>query len=164
MTGKDVDNLSVGSYVRCLKDNVGIKAGEIGRIVRIDLCNPYGYEISFEASGKPLGTHFYNGTELQELFEIANITTDEDHTVKVITSKTDDVEHPSHYTWLKDVCGVEPIDIIRHFDYDIGAALKYLFRAGHKKQSGITDRQKEINDLQKAVWYIQDKIKTLEGE
>lgn len=74
----------------------------------------------------------------------------------------DNVEHPSHYTWLKDVCGIEVIDICRHLDFVLGNAVKYILRAGHKQESGMTARQKQIEDLRKAVWYLQDKIKTLE--
>nr|DAH00044.1 MAG TPA: Protein of unknown function (DUF3310) [Crassvirales sp.] len=31
--------------------------------------------------------------------------------------KIDNVNHPPHYTWLKDKCGIEVIDITRHMDY-----------------------------------------------
>lgn len=74
----------------------------------------------------------------------------------------DKVNHPSHYTWLKDACGIEVIDITRHLDFDIGNAVKYLLRAGRKSEDGYDDKQKAIEDLQKAVWYINDKIKTLQ--
>ncbi len=74
----------------------------------------------------------------------------------------DKVNHPSHYTWLKDSCGIEVIDITRHLDFDIGNAVKYLLRAGRKSEDGYDDKQKAIEDLQKAVWYINDKIKTLQ--
>lgn len=74
----------------------------------------------------------------------------------------DKVNHPSHYTWLKDTCGIEVIDITRHLDFDIGNAVKYLLRAGRKSEDGYDDKQKAIEDLQKAVWYINDKIKTLQ--
>ncbi len=74
----------------------------------------------------------------------------------------DKVNHPSHYTWLKDACGIEVIDITRHLDFDIGNAVKYLLRAGRKSEDGYDDKQKAIEDLQKAVWYINDKIKALQ--
>jgi hypothetical protein len=74
------------------------------------------------------------------------------------------VSHPSHYTWLKELCGIEVIDITRHLDFDIGNALKYLLRAGKKSEEGYTDKEKEIQDLEKAVWYVNDKIKMLKGE
>lgn len=73
----------------------------------------------------------------------------------------DRVQHPQHYTWLKDKCGVEVIDITRHMDFCLGNAVKYLLRAGHKTEQGYTDREKTIEDLRKAVWYIQDKINQL---
>lgn len=75
--------------------------------------------------------------------------------------KEDNVNHPSHYTWLKDKCGVEVIDITRHFDFDIGNALKYIFRAGHKGDTSLTNREKEIEDLKKAIFYLNDKISLL---
>lgn len=74
------------------------------------------------------------------------------------------VSHPSHYTWLKELCGIEVIDIARHLDFDMGNALKYLLRAGKKSEEGYSDKEKEIEDLKKAVFYIQDKIKMLEEE
>lgn len=74
------------------------------------------------------------------------------------------VSHPSHYTWLKELCGIEVIDIARHLDFDMGNALKYLLRAGKKSENGYSDKEKEIQDLKKAVWYINDKIKMLEEE
>ena len=74
------------------------------------------------------------------------------------------VSHPSHYTWLKELCGIEVIDIARHLDFDMGNTLKYLLRAGKKSEEGYSDKEKEIEDLKKAVFYIQDKIKMLEEE
>ncbi len=75
---------------------------------------------------------------------------------------TDDmVNHPSHYSWLKELCGVEPIDICRHFDFAIGSALKYLMRKG-KEEMSLTEKEQRAQDLKKAVFYIQDEIKLLE--
>jgi hypothetical protein len=73
------------------------------------------------------------------------------------------VNHPSHYTWLKELCGIEVIDITRHMDFNLGNAIKYILRSGHKSECGMFDTEKEIEDLKKAVWYIQDKIKMLEN-
>ena len=68
------------------------------------------------------------------------------------------VNHPSHYTWLKEKCGIEVIDITRHMDFDLGNAIKYILRAGHKLEEGYDDKEKQIEDLQKAIWYITDEI------
>lgn len=68
------------------------------------------------------------------------------------------VEHPSHYTWLKDKCGIEVIDITRHMDFNLGNCIKYILRSGHKSEIGYTDNEKAIEDLKKAVWYLKDEI------
>lgn len=68
------------------------------------------------------------------------------------------VDHPSHYQWLKDKAGIEVIDITRHLSFDRGNAIKYLLRAGRK------DPDKLIEDLQKAIWYINDEIKSIQNE
>lgn len=65
------------------------------------------------------------------------------------------VNHPKHYT--SDPSGVECIDIVRHRNYNIGNAIKYLWRAGLKNED------KHIEDLKKAIFYITDEIKRLEG-
>ena len=67
----------------------------------------------------------------------------------------DEVNQPSHYT--SHPSGIECIEITRHHDFAIGNAIKYLWRAGLKNSNN------EIQDLEKAVWYIQDKIKQLKG-
>lgn len=75
--------------------------------------------------------------------------------------KAEQVNHPIHYSWLKDLCGVEPIDICRHFDFAVGNALKYLMRKG-KVDGDKAEKEKRIEDLRKAVFYIQDEIKKLQ--
>lgn len=76
--------------------------------------------------------------------------------------KKDMVNHPKHYT--SHPSGVECIEITRHYCFSIGNAIKYLWRAGLKTEQGMQDRQKEIQDLEKAIWYINDKIKQLKEE
>lgn len=80
-----------------------------------------------------------------------------------VKAPDDKVNHPSHYTWLKDLCGIEVIDITRHLDFNLGNSIKYILRSGHKKEEGYTDKQKTIEDLKKAVWYLNDEIKMLEN-
>ena len=74
--------------------------------------------------------------------------------------KSDQVSHPSHYAWLKDLCGVEPLDICRNLDFNTGNAIKYLLRKD-KVDVNKTKTEKRIEDLRKAVFYIQDEIKLL---
>lgn len=75
--------------------------------------------------------------------------------------KYDNVNQPNHYTWLKDLCGIEVIDITRHMNFCLGNSIKYILRAGHKKDASLTDTDKQIEDLNKAIWYIQDEIKRI---
>lgn len=74
--------------------------------------------------------------------------------------KTDNVNHPKHYT--NDPSGVECIQIARHRCFNIGNAIKYLWRAGRKDDASLTKKEKTIEDLQKAIFYIQDEIKLLQ--
>ena len=68
--------------------------------------------------------------------------------------KNDPVSHPSHYTDGK----IEVIDFIndKKLNFNRGNAIKYISRAGKK------DPNKEIEDLQKAVFYLNDEIKRLQ--
>ena len=70
----------------------------------------------------------------------------------------DAVNSPKHYVWLKDLCGVEPIDICEYMDFCLGNAIKYCLRAGHKHEEGMTDAEKAIQDLNKAIFYLNREI------
>lgn len=74
----------------------------------------------------------------------------------------DNVNHPKHYT--SDPSGIECIEIVKHRDFCIGNAIKYLWRAGLKQEDGMTDKQKQIEDLEKAIWYINAEIRMLTDE
>ena len=67
---------------------------------------------------------------------------------------TDDVNHPAHYTGGK----IEVIDFIedKELGFHLGNAVKYISRAGRK------DADKTVEDLRKAVWYINRQIQRLE--
>ena len=67
--------------------------------------------------------------------------------------ENDNVNHPSHYTTGK----IEVIDFIedKELNYHRGNAIKYIVRADKK------DPSKEIEDLQKAVWYLNREIDRL---
>jgi hypothetical protein len=64
------------------------------------------------------------------------------------------VEHPAHYT--QHPSGVECITITEHFNFCIGNAIKYLWRAGQKGD--------KLEDLRKARWYVEREISRLEKE
>ena len=64
---------------------------------------------------------------------------------------SDPVNHPSHYAdgWSN---GAEVIDITEHLNFNRGNAVKYIARAGKK------DPESELQDLQKAAWYLNREI------
>lgn len=72
------------------------------------------------------------------------------------------VNHPSHYN--SHPSGVECIEIIRYYPFTVGSAIKYLWRAGLKKDPSMSDIDKEIEDIQKAIWCLQDRVKELENK
>ena len=72
--------------------------------------------------------------------------------------KADNVNHPAHYTWLKDLCGIEVIDITRHMDFNLGQVLKYILRLGHKEDNNFTYYEKILSDLHKAEYYLKKEI------
>lgn len=72
---------------------------------------------------------------------------------------TDNVNHPSHYN--SHPSGIECIEIARHHNFNIGNTIKYLWRAGLKSEEGMEDTDKQVEDLNKAIWYIQDEIKRI---
>lgn len=67
--------------------------------------------------------------------------------------KEETVNHPAHYN--RHASGVECITVVEHMTFNIGNAIKYLWRADHKNG---------IEDLHKAAWYVQREIKRLSRE
>lgn len=59
------------------------------------------------------------------------------------------INHPKHYN--NHPSGVEIITIIRSCSFNIGNAIKYLFRRN--------DKDNILENMKKALWYIDDEIK-----
>jgi hypothetical protein len=64
----------------------------------------------------------------------------------------DNVNHPKHYN--SHPSGVECITVVEHMNFNIGNAIKYLWRTDHKNG---------LEDLKKARWYIDREIQRVEG-
>lgn len=93
----------------------------------------------------------------QHLYDVSSeAIIDIEDKVKV---KHDPVNHPSHYTDGK----IEVIDFIndKNLNFNRGNVIKYVSRAGKKSSKGLDDKQKEIQDLEKAAFYLNDEIKRL---
>jgi len=61
---------------------------------------------------------------------------------------SDLINHPPHYT--SHPSGVECITITEHMGFNLGNALKYIWRADLKGN--------DLDDLRKAAWYVQREI------
>lgn len=65
---------------------------------------------------------------------------------------SDAVKHPDHYN---RVPGVECIQVVQHFNFNLGNAIKYIWRSGHKG--------KAVEDLRKAIQYLEFEIERMGG-
>jgi hypothetical protein len=77
----------------------------------------------------------------------------------------DAVNHPTHYT--SDPSGVECITVVEHRNFNVGNAIKYLWRAGLKtgpSPAGGTGKEQHIQDLKKAAWYVNREIERLQRD
>lgn len=63
------------------------------------------------------------------------------------------VNHPHHYN---QIANIECIDVVENFNFNVGNAIKYLWRAGLKGNA--------IEDLEKAAWYCQREIERVKRE
>lgn len=63
------------------------------------------------------------------------------------------IDHPTHYNWFS----IECIDVIEHFNFNLGNAIKYVWRAGYKSA-------RKLEDLEKAAWYIRREIERLSDD
>lgn len=72
------------------------------------------------------------------------------------SQKGDPVNHPAHYT----AASIEVIDFLEAWNlpFHLANAIKYICRAGRK------DKNKTVEDLRKAVWYVNRYIDYLSKE
>lgn len=73
--------------------------------------------------------------------------------LSIVSRDEDPVNHPSHYTAYKRL---EVIDLTEQLNFNRGNAVKYICRAGLK------NKDEEIQDLEKAAWYINREIERLQ--
>lgn len=67
----------------------------------------------------------------------------------------DDVNHPPHYT--SHPSGVECITVTEHMNFNLGNAVKYIWRSGLKSDAALVD-------LEKAAWYVNREIDRLKRQ
>ena len=78
-----------------------------------------------------------------------------------LEKQKDLVNSPDHYT--SHPSGIECIEISQYYNFCIGNAIKYLWRNGLKQEQGLGSKDKQIQDLQKALWYIKREIQNLQN-
>ena len=66
----------------------------------------------------------------------------------LVRQMNDPVNHPRHYR--ANPSGVECIVVVEHMSFNVGNAMKYLWRADEKGNA--------LEDLKKAAWYVQREI------
>ena len=96
-------------------------------------------------------------TNIEQLYEPCqyweeNMSSTDEMCIEI---KDDPVNHPKHYTDGR----IEVIEYIedKKLGFCLGNAIKYISRAGKK------EKDKEIQDLRKAIWYLERRIYELEN-
>ena len=64
------------------------------------------------------------------------------------------VVKPAHYN--SHPSGIECITVVQHYNFNVGSAMKYLWR------QGLKDSEPSIRDLSKAIEYIKFEIERIE--
>lgn len=102
-----------------------------------DLMDVYGHRVGYTKDGRWLHTGDQSLNDLVAEYEANDPRKD-----------ADPVNNPYHYSGHPS--GVECIQITEHMSFCRGNAMKYLWRAG--------DKDNEVQDLEKAIWYLQREI------
>ena len=118
----------------------GVGIGELALVTNV----PYSNIKSFED-----GTLMPSLQVLKRISEALNIDYKE---LNVEEDKKEMVDHPKHYNMGK----YEAIDVIEDWNlgFNLGNTIKYISRAGHKDNI--------LQDLKKALWYLDREIKRIE--
>ena len=119
------------------------------KIIKEGLLWPYTYLGDNAQSYTENGRRWYGDDEVKCIEDLIILWEEE----QVETSK-EKVNHPIHYN--KHPSGVECITITEHMGFNLGSAVKYIWRADLKNDA--------MEDLKKAAWYIDREIKRRENQ
>ena len=75
------------------------------------------------------------------------------------SNKKEMVNHPDHY----HPGTYEAINVIEAWDlnFNLGSAIKYISRCGLKPDAELSKKEKTLEDLRKAAWYVNREIERL---
>ena len=132
-----MSKFKVGDVVRLAQSYGGVPIHALGTVAETF---PHAHNIDQDL----LDIEMEDGTELSI------------YAKRVILEKSDVdvVNNPSHYT--QHPSGVECIQITEHMNFNLGNALKYIWRADLKG--------KAVEDLKKAEFYIKRELKRLDKQ
>ena len=106
--------------------------------------------------------------KLDETAETAAETAETAETADLVGFKdsmpsAQDMGIPSYYIGRN---GYEARKVVANFDlsYNIGTATTYLLRCGKKKENGMSDKDKHIEDINKAINHLKFEISKLQDE
>lgn len=99
----------------------------------------HGAQVAYQNSGGSLAEVFTGDSET------LNVTLESGHILLSPVPASDMINHPPHYTGHPS--GVECITITQHMGFNLGNALKYIWRADLKADA--------VSDLLKAIRYIE---------
>jgi len=105
-----------------------------------------------QTSRKDNGSKEFGTVTMLTTQQVANLTNQNISPLKHI-EKHDVVNHPKHYT--SHPSGVECIQVTEHMGFNLGNAVKYIWRADLKNNA--------IEDLKKAAFYINREIERLQN-
>lgn len=74
------------------------------------------------------------------------------------------IDIPNSYSWFEDLYGIKISTILQDLPFNLACAIKYVLRAGHKSEEGYTEKDKTIEDLEKAIFYIKDEIERIKND
>lgn len=148
-------NIIVSSQDR----NFAVDGSSLMGIFSLDLSNPVIVRVSDKEAGEAFRESIEKLVMCVEhewrLFEILE-GVDQGVTVDETKNVFDEINNPQYYAGTK----IEAIDYIedKQLGFCLGNVVKYVSRAGRKHSEGKTDKEKEIQDLEKAKWYLERRI------
>lgn len=72
-----------------------------------------------------------------------------------------EIQHQDYY---KTKSGLECIEVAQEFNFNLGNAIKYIWRAGKKFENGLSTKEKAVEDLKKAKVYIDYEISRIDSD
>lgn len=155
-------NLEVGKWYQCRDSSlmVYIERSEFKK----ELCDYPFVGRLYNKGGMEMGSCYHFSFAENGIYDFGEENNDYDlikevpnplgekQATQTTQAKTDTINHPAYYGGADNPCEVIKVVEEWKLDFHLGNAVKYIARAGKK------DADKTIEDLQKAIWYIQRKI------